>query len=272
MIKPVKQWLRRRFPDALAAYHNYSVTRELRSHRMQLTPFGFRFAGHTGMEQGTFEPDEVRLVQAFARPGAVFVDVGANYGYFVCLARQAGAHVVAIEPLAMNLGLLYNNLEANGWRDVEVLPVGLAGSPGIATLYGGGTAASLVPLWSGTSTVFKHQIALSTLDTLIGSRFAGQPMMIKIDVEGAELGVLRGAAATLARDPAPAWLVEISLTENHPEGFNRDFQTTFDLFRQHGYRAITVGSDPREVTAADVARWVAARSRDFGGINFLFEK
>jgi FkbM family methyltransferase len=223
---------------------------------MQQTPLGFRFTGHEGMEAGTFEQLESKLIRSYSAPSTVFVDVGANFGYFTCL----------------DLELMYKNLEANGFRDVEIFPVGLGSEPGMATLYGGGTSASLLTRWAGTSEVWKRTIPLSTLDVILGDRFAGQPMMVKIDVEGMEHTVLAGAQRTLARRPSPRWLVEICLTAGHPQGCNPHYADVFRAFWDHGYTARSVENDPREVTPADVERWVAQGRRDRGDTNFLFDR
>jgi FkbM family methyltransferase len=272
VIGRLRQFVRGRFPEALNAYHAFRQQRSLRQRRLTPTPHGFRFAGHEGMESGSFEPDETRLIGEWLAPGRVFVDVGANFGYYVCLARSRDCQPVAIEPLAQNLDMLYTNLEANGWADTEVVPVGLAASPGIATLYGGGTAASLLPNWAGTSEVFRRRIALSTLDIVVARRFEGQPLFVKIDVEGAELDVLRGASQLLARTPAPVWLVEICLTENLATGCNPHYAATFAEFWSRGYRAYSLEADMREVTSSDVERWVANGRRDFGYVSFVFRK
>lgn len=272
MLDSIKRLARRRFPAALAAYHSYRLNRDLEARSLRQTPHGFRFRGHDAMETGSFEPLESALIADFARPGSVYVDVGANFGYFVCMARRAGSHVVAVEPLAQNLDVLYSNLEANGFADVEIFPLGLGAAPGTAVLYGGGTAASLVPRWAGTSEVFKRTIAISTLDVVLGDRFPGAPMLIKIDVEGMEHTVLEGASRTLARTPAPEWLVEICLTENQPQGCNPFYADVFEAFWRHGYTARSVEADLRDVTAEDVKRWVEQGQRDFGYVSFLFQR
>src|SRR5205814_1207370 len=102
--------------------------------------------------------------------------------------------------------LLYRNIQANNWTDVEVFPVGLAEQPGLGTLYGQGTSASLVTRWAGISEAWQRTIPLTTLDVLIACRFRDQRLLVKIDVEGTEHAVLAGASETLARRPAPVWL------------------------------------------------------------------
>jgi FkbM family methyltransferase len=267
----LRKWLSGRMPTLAGLYHSYRHARALARHPARTTPGGFRFAGHAAMQDGSFEPAETALLQKLMRDTDVFVDVGANLGYYACLARAAGLKVVAIEPLASNLEYLLANLRENGWDDVEVFPVALAGRPGLMNLYGGSTGASTIPDWAGASTVLRRTVPVNTLDNVLGERFAGQRLLLKVDVEGAELGVLDGARRTLALRPAPRWLVEICLTENHPQGINPDFQAVFEIFFRNGYEARSVEAGLRVVSARDVASWAASRHREFGYVSYLFE-
>ena len=266
----LKRELVRRYPDWVAAFHDARLRRELRSRPLVETPLGFRFAGPAHMQNGSFEPQELAFVRDRLPDVDLFVDVGANAGYFTCIARRSGTRVIAIEPAPQNLELLYRNITANGWTDVEVLPVGLAGAPGLGTLYGDGTAASLVTRWAGVSDAWQRTIPLTTIDAVIGGRFAGKRLLIKVDVEGAEHAVMDGAAATLARRPAPAWLVEVCFSENFPAGVNPHFRDVFDRFWCAGYRARSLEAD-RSVEREDVDRWLLNGRRDFGYVSYVFE-
>lgn len=221
------------------------------------------------MEDGTFEAQETSLLRSLLQQADVFVDVGANIGYFTCLARHSGKKTIAIEPLAENLNVLYANLMINSWNDVEVLPLGLSDKPGVAPLYGGGTGASLLEGWAGASEVWKRTIALTTLDNVLGTRFPGKKLLVKIDVEGAEYGLLRGALATIGMQPKPTWLIEICLTENQ-SGVNPDFRAIFDLFWDNGYEATNPGAPGRIITREEVDRWIKNRRRDYGYVNYFF--
>jgi FkbM family methyltransferase len=244
--------------------------------RPQKTPYGFTLQGsasmhHRGMQEGTFEQEETTLILGCLNEAKVFVDVGANIGFYSCLGRSIGKRVIAIEPSTRNLDHLYANLLNNGWNDVEVFPVGLSERPGIAKLYGASsTGASLIKNWAGAYEQFYRIISLTTLDTIIGNRFAGEELFIKIDVEGVEYSVLKGAVQTLRRSPRPTWIIEICLSEFYPQGLNPDYAATFELFWQQGYEVRTADQRRNLIQPADVSRWVRAGASDSGVINYLF--
>lgn len=242
-----------------------------------MTPLGFRLRSgfhpaYEQMRQGTFEPEETQVILRQLRQSDRFIDVGANLGYYTCLALQQDRPGIAFEPQPQNLACLYNNLQANGWDDrAEVFPVALSEKPGLLSLFGAsGPSASLLPNWAGYSSKHQQTVPVSTLDNVLADRFDGEQLFVKVDVEGAEHQVLKGAVRTLARSPKPSWLMEICLHEFHPEGVNPDFSDIFELFWSHGYRAYTATVAPREVTRDDVRSWVAARASGGGTFNYLF--
>ncbi|WP_242165744.1 FkbM family methyltransferase [Lysobacter sp. M15] len=245
--------------------------------RETTTPLGFKLnAGlHPAYEQmrnGTFEPKETALLAQLLQRTDRFIDVGANLGYYTCLALQSGRGVMAIEPQPHNLRSLYQNLISNGWEHkAEVMPVALAAAPGLLTLYGAsGPSASLLKDWAGYSSRHSQIVAVSTLDYLLAGRFDGERLLVKIDVEGAELGVLQGAVHTMRRHLRPVWLLEVCLHEFHPHGFNPDFLQVFQLFWDSGYEAYTTEATPSRVPRERVEAWWQARRTDSGRFNYIF--
>jgi FkbM family methyltransferase len=169
--------------------------------RVWMEARGWRLAGH--------EP-ELRLLPYLVDPRRAALDVGANRGLYTTHLRRCARAVFAFEPLphlARRLGLAY--------PDVTVQATALSDAPGTAELrvpghnFSWATVEAANPL-AGTA-VTTVQVPCATLDSL-DLRDVG---FIKIDVEGHELAVLRGATATLARE-APTLLVEIE--ERHSPG------------------------------------------------------
>lgn len=268
----IKRQLKIRFPGIITAYHRYQGKKHYQRMRLERSSIGFMFKGIPAMQNGTFEPEETKTMIEYLKNTDVFIDVGANTGYFSCIALNRGIKTVAIEPLTENLNILYENLKVNGWNNAEVFPVGLGGQAGIAQLYGGNTGASLVAGWAGNSELCKRAIPLATLDTIIEKRFSQKRLFIKIDVEGAEYEVLKGSINTLAMDPAPVWMAEVCLAENRLKGINPNFLNTFEVFWKNGYQAYSLGNEIRMVKPEDARRWVRNGARDFGYVNYLFKK
>jgi len=266
----IKSFLYSKYPELAAASEFYHATRNLRRASYRKTPFGFIMTGHPAMQEGTYEPEQAQfLLQAF-RGGGVFIDVGANMGYYTCLARHMGLHVISIEPLWHNLQFIFANLEANEWDDVEVFPLGLSDKPGTATLYGVGTAASLIKDWAGTSTK-KRVIPLSTMDVIVGERLAGSRVIVKIDVEGSEYSVLKGSQKLLKQEPPPIWIVEVGLKGHFPGGVHPYFDKVFEIFWTMGYTGRTVGENPLLVTVDRLKKWITEKEAPPADY-FVFQK
>jgi hypothetical protein len=140
--KPVVERFPRLSAALRAALHRRRARRPPRR-----TPYGFLFAGYEAMETGHFEEEETRLVRRLLEQVDVVVNVGANIGYYCCLAVQSGRDAIAFEPVRTNLDIFFRNLIANGWQErVEVFPLALSDRRGIIEVYGDGTGASLLPV------------------------------------------------------------------------------------------------------------------------------
>jgi hypothetical protein len=113
-------------------------------------------------------------------------------------------------------------------------------------------------------------VPVNTLDLIVNTRFDGQPLLIKMDVEGFEYDVLNGAVRTLNLSPRPTWLVEINLAQNYPGGRNDSFLRTFELFWAHGYESKIASRQEQPVNSSDVDRWMKQGKTDFGSYNYLF--
>lgn len=234
---------------------------------------GFLFAGNPIMEQGRFEPNEVTLIQSLLPDSDVFVNIGANIGFYVCLALDAGKSAIAVEPNTANLRCLYRNLGANGWlRDVEIYPIALADEIGIEPMFGSGITSSLVPGWAHSSGRVTEFVPVSTLDRILGSRLQGKRALFLVDVEGAELRLLKGAKKQLSLLPRPVWIVEISVTEHLPSGtkLNPNMLETFETFFQCGYAARTANIPGRLISMDEIQKVAATGQNTLVTHNILF--
>jgi len=250
----------------------YRLLRDATNRRKSIrTVYGFSLAGDPAMVRPSWEAEEIAAFCELMESCDTVVDIGANVGFYSCLAAARGQHVIAIEPSPRNLKFLYRNLWENRFDHVEVFPLGLAARCGLGRIYGFGGISSFVPGWAQAREASSHLAPLATLDTMVAHRFEGKKLLIKMDVEGFELDVLAGAAATLDLTPKPTWLIEILLRDDViPGGVSRSFKETFEVFWERGYRSRKLDAARTLVEPADVNFWVMNGSVDSGTHNFLF--
>jgi FkbM family methyltransferase len=175
-------------------------------------PTGDVISLHPASRHASWNADECRAFRAAVRPGAVALDVGANVGcYALALGRWVwpGGHVYAFEPAPAAFELLRRHVRLNRQTDV-ISPVALAVSdrPGTARFCTKGAAGGNRLAGEAAGGI---AVAVTTIDAFCTS-LGLQPDFIKIDVEGAELHVLRGARQTIGRGAARLAL----FVEMHP--------------------------------------------------------
>jgi FkbM family methyltransferase len=153
---------------------------------------------HEGWERAE-QPSYRRFAEVVKR-GDVVYDIGAHYGtYSIIAARRVGAQglVVAFEPAPETRELLIRHLEWNrASGPVRVVAKACGARSGNMPLWSAGRAdggASIVPR-SGTRA---ETVDVTTVDQ-VSEESGRPPALMKIDVEGAEFDVLRGAERTLA--------------------------------------------------------------------------
>jgi FkbM family methyltransferase len=139
---------------------------------------------------GTYEPEQTRLFQQRITAGATVLDIGAHVGYYTLLASALvgpNGRVVAFEPNPENHGFLRRHMRLNDVTNVTMEDVAVSDSTGTAS-FAFGTG-------SGTGRLAEHgvlEVRTVRLDEYCREQGV-EPDVLKIDVEGAELTVLRGA-------------------------------------------------------------------------------
>jgi FkbM family methyltransferase len=162
---------------------------------------GQRFIARRGMTgftgniyAGLHEAVDMLFLLHFLRPGDLMLDVGANVGSYTVLASGVtGARTMAFEPDPDTVAELRRNVELNGLGDlVDLHPVALGASETEVRFTVGGDTVNHV---AGPNDKVWRTVRQVRLDDITAGT---SPVMIKIDVEGYEEEVLKGAAATLA--------------------------------------------------------------------------
>ena len=155
-----------------------------------------------------WEPELTELIWNSCNADTVFVDVGANIGYFTVLAgsriRDGGkGRVIAVEPNPACLPLLERNLVIN-WSmcPIEIHKVAAGAAAGEAWLASPTARAANAHIATGgdhTDAEQRTSIRVETLDSLVPEGLAVD--ILKIDVEGHEISVFRGAERVIAQSP-----------------------------------------------------------------------
>jgi FkbM family methyltransferase len=144
---------------------------------------------------GSYEREQTRLFRATVRPGDTVLDVGAHVGYYTLLSAVLagpGGAVWAFEPNPTNARFLRRHAEVNRLRQVHVEVAAVSNAEGEARFHFG----------TGSGTGHLAEAGALEVRTLRLDDFCAThgiaPQVVKIDVEGAEAGVLEGFACTVA--------------------------------------------------------------------------
>lgn len=219
--------------------------------RPRRSSLGFYLVGNDDMISGTYEPQETAVVQRLLKETDIFINIGANTGYYCAIALSQGVDTIAFEPVPQNLAMLYSTMSANHWQDrIEVHPIALGSSTGLADIFGYGTGARLADT-ENAADYLSMLVPVNTLDNILGSRLDGNRLLILIDAEGAEYEILRGATSLLSRPQKPTWLMEINprAATSGEQAVEKRLADTFQLMWDHGYAAETIAANPRRIDA-----------------------
>jgi FkbM family methyltransferase len=168
-------------------------------------------------ETGTYEKGTIQLLKDLLRPGSTFLDIGANIGLLSAIAsKRVGetGKVVAVEANPKTVDILRHNLALNDCTNVEIYPLALGSENGTATLYenwdvnrGG---ASLLSQGDAEG----MEVPVRRLDDLLTDEVID---VLKIDVEGFELEVLKGGL-DLLKSQLPVLIIEVSEQRENEKG------------------------------------------------------
>lgn len=192
---------------------------------------GGRFIG------GRYDPPSVEALKGAVGPGDVVFDVGAHVGYLTAVASLAAGpegRVYSFEPLPLNLLYLRRHVRLNRLDNVTILEAAAGMTGGSAGFREGtGTGTGRLARESETGDLQVRQVVL---DELVESGELEPPDVLKVDVEGAEVMVLRGAMRIL-KSHRPTLLLSTHGPEAHRE--------SLELLEQVGYDHHRVGAEKR---------------------------
>lgn len=169
--------------------------------------------------------EDAEFLRLVLHPGDTYLDCGANVGHLAVIARAlvgSGGAVTAIEPNPRISSYCRGNLALNGFTDVDVLNLALGESPGTIRI-SDRRDDDQNRVGEGSD-----EVSMRPLDEVVT---ATQVSLLKLDVEGFELQVLRGAPATLARTN----IVYCELSRANSARFGYQPEQTEDLLLAAGF-------------------------------------
>jgi FkbM family methyltransferase len=198
----------RRAPPVLRRIHELVLDLMPGDHLVSTLPGGERVRLSARYRHLSWNPEEYEAFRTAVRPGSTVLDVGANIGpYALLFAQWVGptGRVIAFEPAPDSVAGLREQLRLNDLSDrVEVVQSAVADVVGSASFESDGVSGSNAIVTAATG------VRLITVATISIDAFCAghgvRPDVIKIDVEGAELDVLRGARHTLAASPVDVFM------------------------------------------------------------------
>jgi FkbM family methyltransferase len=196
--------------------------------------------GQHVMSTGGYEAQMTSLLKGLMRKGDVFVDVGANEGYYSVLASLAseGGRVFALEPQSRLVPVIEENLRLNGCGNATVSHMALSDCAGEGTLHlqastNTGSSGFFNPRSRGTGT---ESVATMPMDDYFATHQIGPVRLMKVDCEGAEKLVMAGGRETLR-----SRCVEILAWEYHPGIVSEEEIAEMDAFlKECGYVLLTL--------------------------------
>lgn len=186
-----------------------------------------------------FEHGEQSFLTQFLEPGMTVLDIGAHHGLYTLLAsKKVGSqgYVICFEPSPRELRRLRLNMLLNRCHNVRIVPSAVGSSEGTAEFFlclGQETGCNSLRPPAVFEPVKKVRVPITTLDRYLEKAEIGKVEFVKIDVEGAELDVVKGASKLLS-DYRPLILCELADVRTEPWGY---FSVKiYEFLKSRGYK------------------------------------
>lgn len=244
------------------------------------------------------EPETSAQFKRLVKPGMTVLDVGAHVGYYARLcARLVGekGRVIAFEPHPRTYAVLMKNIAA--YPNVTALQLAVAEAEGTAELYdylmmsaSGSlhydpalldlqkshvTADDIAPRIAGDFPVEKFSVRTRPIDDCLAELKITQVDVIKMDIEGAEIGALRGMRTTIANSPGLTLIMEYN--PQALKAFDHDPQAALNEVLALGFKRMQIIEADGSLTdltdkAATLSRMTEQLMTNMGVANLLFSR
>lgn len=191
---------------------------------------------------GLYEYEDMTFLLHFLRPDDLFLDIGANHGVYTLLAAGvAQSKVYAFEPVPNTATHFSNNINLNQLDSlVTLFPFALGESK--ATMYIRTDLDTMNHISNSSESDNVMQIEVEELDEVLQGEC---PSLLKIDVEGFEYSVLRGASTMLENSKLKALIIEMNASG---EKYGISDEVIEELLTEYGFYAVRYSPETREIS------------------------
>jgi len=158
-----------------------------------------------------WEEGETTLLKSKLKEGMVFVDVGANIGYYALLGAMLvgrSGKVFAFEPDTNNYDLLSRNVDVNKYENVILIEKAVTNKVGTMELFLDTENSGNHKLWASSKEQRQVSVDTISLDSFFES-YKCKPSVIKMDIQGAEMAALQGMDKLIRTNPELKLIIEI---------------------------------------------------------------
>jgi FkbM family methyltransferase len=194
---------------------------------------------YTLLDFGSYEAVETRFLKSVFADGDVFLDIGANLGWYsLVLGRNCpSSRIFAFEPIPSTVEIMEKNIRLNHLNNIQAICMGVFNKVGeqdflFAPDVSGATSLKLTGQDRGKTSVQNVACQITTIDVFCATQNI-VPSLLKIDVEGAELMVVEGAEKTLHDTP----IILMELLRKWSKAFGYHPNDVFALLGRYGYQA-----------------------------------
>ncbi len=238
-------------------------------HKMFLGSAGLDYAPEILSDD--YEPWTTRIFLESLRPGMTVVDVGANIGYYTLHAAGAvgeTGRVFAFEPSSANCSLLERNIALNRYRNVIVIRKAVGDRDGTTDLFIGSSGQHSL-YYDRDHHKGSEKVVIIPLDLFLEDRGCPVLHLVKIDVEGAELAVLKGMRRSLAKSEVRRLIIEFCAGKLRKAG--TEPTTLLSWLRETGFR-INVIDERRGLQPLQASKLLRRLSGHHDHVNLLCER
>jgi len=177
---------------------------QVQEHKMYVNLADMGSVTQSLLKSGVYDSMMTKTIKNTVKPGMVAVDIGAHIGYFtLIMAKYVGksGSVYAFEPASNNFALLQRNILENNYQNIKPFQLAVSDKVGERTLFVSANSHG------SNSFVPNHVINASPIKVKVINLnsffkgYKGRLDFIKIDVEGAELAVLKGMSGIIKKNP-----------------------------------------------------------------------